>query len=267
MDKNSLHLWFAYPDDLLTESLARSCAALLSEEEIARWQKFRFDWHRRESLTTRALARTALSYYHPIPPEAWHFRANAYGKPVAEPDCGLRFNLSNASGLVVCLIAEGAEVGADVEPIKRAGDILNLATEVFSAPELAQLKALPDTEKPDRALSLWTLKEAYIKARGFGLSLPLRRFSFLFGGKEGIRLEVDPAMDSDPGRWRFRMLDHVGHRIAMVAEGPAERDLQVWESHPLLTPPTRLGATGESWFPLSSVPFLSELKREPAPVG
>jgi 4'-phosphopantetheinyl transferase len=262
MNKRSLYLWCAHPDDLSAEGVARACAALLSPEELARWQKFRFDWHRRESLTTRALARTALSHYHPIPPEAWHFKANAYGKPVAEPDCGLRFNLSNSDGLVVCLIAERAEVGVDVEPCKRAGEILNLAPEVFSAAEQAQLEALRDDEKPNRALSLWTLKEAYIKARGFGLSFPLRKFSFLFGDREGIRLEVEPGVDDEPGRWRFCLLDHAGHRIAMMVEGTPERELQLWEARPVLAPPVLVSAGGEPWFPHSHSLFLAAHKRE-----
>ena len=71
----------------------------------------------------------------------------------------------------------------DVESFSRAEEIVPLAPRVFSAAERAQLDALPAAERPDRALSLWTLKEAYIKARGMGLSLPLQEISFLFEGE------------------------------------------------------------------------------------
>ena len=192
IDKKPLYLWCAYPEDLLTEATAHACASLLSEDERARWQAFRFDRDRREYLTTRALVRSALSHYHPIAPEAWRFQTNSHGRPQIDPDCGLRFNLSNFSDLVVCLISHESDVGVDVEPYENAEKIAELAPGVFSPVELAQLEALRGPEKLDRALSLWTLKEAYIKATGFGLSQPLNQFSFLFGGAEGIRLEMDP---------------------------------------------------------------------------
>ncbi len=128
----------------------------------------------------------------PFPPHAWSFFVNEYGKPSPIPDCGLRFNQSNSVELAVCLVASpgtlgphvssaasaatGIEVGVDVEPFSRAEEIVPLAPQVFSLAERAQLDALPVTDRPDRALSLWTLKEAYIKARGMGLSLPLAKF-------------------------------------------------------------------------------------------
>lgn len=253
MDKKPLHLWYADPEDL-TEEVTRVCAPLLSENERAQWQAFRFDRHRREYLTTRTLVRTALSHCHPVAPEAWRFQMNTYGKPALDPDCGLRFNLSNSPGLVVCLIAQGVEVGVDAEPIERAEKIAELAPEVFSPLELAQLEVLPGPEKLGRALSLWTLKEAYVKGRGVGLSVPLNKFSFLFGGGEGIRLELDPCLMTDPGsRWRFCLLEHAGHRIALMTEQATVPELQVWEARPLLAPPTRLTAGEERWFPVSAV--------------
>jgi len=254
MDKETLHLWYAYPEDVLAEGAAKACLSLLSEGERARWQEFPFDRHRREYLTTRALVRTALSHYHPIAPQAWRFRMNAYGKPTIDPNCGLYFNLSNSLGLVTCLIAYGAEVGVDVEPHEHAGKIAELASEAFSPLELAQLEALSGPEKLDRALSLWTLKEAYIKARGVGLSLPLNQFSFLFGGSEGIRLTLDPCLGDRPERrWWFYLLDRAGHRIALMAARAACPKLQLWETRPLLAPPTRLDAYGERWFQASAV--------------
>ncbi|WP_348267830.1 4'-phosphopantetheinyl transferase superfamily protein [Edaphobacter paludis] len=254
MDKKTLHLWYAHPQDL-TEAVTQACASLLSEDERAQWQTFRFDCHRREYLTTRALVRTALSHYHPLAPEAWRFQTNPYGKPSVNPDCGLRFNLSNSLGLVVCLIAQGAEVGVDAEPIQDAEKVTEYAAEMLSPFELAQLEALSGREKLDRALSVWTLKEAYVKARGVGLSLPLNKFSFLFGGVEGVRLELDPCLGTEPGsRWRFCLIEHANHRIALMTEGAAVPDLQVWEVRPLLAPPTRLAVGGERWFQNSVAP-------------
>jgi 4'-phosphopantetheinyl transferase len=249
MDKKPLYLWCAYPDDLLAEEVADACMAVLNEEERARVQRFRFERHQRESLATRALARTALSYGRPLSPQAWQFKLNAHGKPEIEPACGLHFNLSNSLGLVVCLIAEGGEVGVDVEPFERAEQIVKLAPEVFSAAEQAQLETLQGAEKLERALSLWTLKESYIKARGMGLSLPLDKFSFLFGGAEGVRLEIDASLCDAPERWRFCLLDHAGHRIAAMVERTETGDLELLEARPIGAPPVRVSAGDMQWFP------------------
>jgi 4'-phosphopantetheinyl transferase len=252
MDKKPIYLWCAYPDDLLATETAGTCTALLSEEERAQVRRFKFERHRRESLATRALMRTSLSYGRSIAAQTWQFSVNAHGKPavepVFEPDCGLHFNLSNSLGLVVCLVAEGAEVGVDVEPFERAEQILRLVPEVFSAAEQAQLATLKDAEKLDRALSLWTLKESYIKARGMGLVLPLDKFSFLFDA-EGIRIEIDPSLGDAPERWRFCLLNHAGHRIAAMVERAASRELELLEARPVLAPPVKLGGAGAQWFP------------------
>jgi 4'-phosphopantetheinyl transferase len=250
MDQERLYLWCGYPDDVVDEAARDACALSLSEDERARWQTFRFEKGRREYLTSRALVRFALSQYGPLAPEAWRFQVNAYGKPSPDPECGLRFNLSNSSGLVVCLVAHEAEVGVDVEPYERAVEIAKLSETVFSPLEFAQLEALDGSEKADRALSLWTLKEAYLKAQGVGLSLPLNKFSFLFGGAAGIRLELESRLDDEAERWRFCLLNHAGHRIAIVVEPAVASELQIFETRPPLAAAVRILRETAVWYPL-----------------
>jgi 4'-phosphopantetheinyl transferase len=251
MEKEAFHLWFAYPDDLLAAEAAQACLLLLSQDERSRWEAFKFDRHRREYLATHALARIALSNHHPLKPEAWRFQMNAYGKPAADPDCGVQFNLSNSPGLVVCLIGEGAEVGVDLEPRERAASIAEVGPRMFSTRELEQLEDLREDEKPGRCLQLWTLKEAYIKARGMGLAMPLNNFSFLFGGPLGIRMALDSSVCDEPGRWQFSLLQHKGHCIALMVESRSAPALQVWDVRlPVLTP-QRINGIQQLWFPHS----------------
>jgi 4'-phosphopantetheinyl transferase len=245
----AVQLWLAYPGDLESEGVEQACAAALSGGERERAARFRFEQNRREYLATQALARAALSHSHPLPPEAWRFPTNPYGKPAAEPECGLRFNLSNCAGLAVCLVAREAEVGVDVEAHARADEIAALAPEVFSRREQEQLHALRGADRADRALSLWTLKEAYIKARGMGLKLPLGKLSFLFSGAEQIRLEIDRELEDAADRWRLFLLDHAGHRIAGVVERADNPALEVWEARPPLGRATRLPDANVRWFP------------------
>ena len=248
MDQDAFHLWCAYPDDLLDEESALACAQLLSEDERTHWQTFKFERHRREYLATHALLRTALSHHGKLAPAEWRFSKNAHGKPAIEPECGLRFNLSNAPGLVVCLIAHSAEVGVDVEPNARAASIAEVAQRMFSRQELAQLHALSDEEQLTRCLHLWTLKEAYVKARGMGLALPTNKFSFLFDGAGNARLEIDTDLGDDPARWRFCLLNHAGHCIAIMVENICAAELNVWEARPPCGSPTMLALAKETWF-------------------
>ncbi|MGA2569835.1 MAG: 4'-phosphopantetheinyl transferase superfamily protein [Terracidiphilus sp.] len=149
---------------------------------------------------------------------------------------------------MACLVSDGIEVGIDLEPHGRAEAIAEIAVRVFSPAELAQYEALTGVEKLERALSLWTLKEAYAKARGLGLSLPLEKISFLFGGEEGIRLELDSEIGDDSGRWQFCLLEHAGHRIAVVTERIPALRLQFCEARQVLAEPKRLGSAGVRWF-------------------
>jgi 4'-phosphopantetheinyl transferase len=249
MDKLKLDLWCAYPDDLLDERAAQACVRLLSEDERERWQRFKFDRHRREYLATHALARIALSHRLGSPPETWRFQFNADGKPSVDPECGLHFNLSNSLGLVVCLIAEGPEVGVDVEPRARSASIAEVGPRMFSAQENAQLQSLCEDERSERALNLWTLKEAYVKARGSGLALPLSKFSFLFEDAKCIHMEMEPILNDSPERWRFCLLEHKAHCIAMMVENGAVLDLRMWEARLPDPLPRQIARAKETWHP------------------
>jgi 4'-phosphopantetheinyl transferase len=248
---DELQLWYARPHDLADPGVAQACAALLSREEREHWQSFRHEERRRESLATRALARIALSHVHPTRPEDWNFAANAQGKPHTEPDCGLRFNLSNSAALVACLVAKGAEVGVDLEPLERAEQILHLAEMVFSAQEREQLGALATEGQRDRALSLWTLKEAYIKARGLGLRLPLQAISFVFDQAAGIRMELQAEIGDDARNWSFCLLDHARHRVAVMVERKYGWKLLELEALLPQSDPVPVADTVPEWFPRS----------------
>jgi 4'-phosphopantetheinyl transferase len=222
---SNIHLWVTEPHRI-DDVLLRRYEALLEPAELRRMNAFRFERHRREYLVTRALVRTTLSRYRPGAPEAWRFRTNEYGRPTLEDPAGLYFNLANHPTMVVCAVARHLDIGVDVEPLDRAGDLLELAPTVFSPVELAELGALPADARRDRALALWTLKEAYIKARGMGLSLPLAGFSFRFGHAHPEIGFHDGVLD-EPGRWAFRTLDLAQHCLAVAFGGPEAQRLEL----------------------------------------
>lgn len=246
----ALRLWVADPAAAWADPDAPEVVAVLSADEQARLQSFRFTANRREFLAAHLLVRHALSHETDRAPKTWRFRVNAFGKPAIDPDCGLRFNLSRRAGLAVCLVAQGVELGVDVEALARGAEILAIAGRIFSPKEIEQLEEMSKDRQPEHALTLWTLKEAYSKACGLGLSLPLREISFLWNAAEGLRLKRDGPIRESDQRWRFCVIDHAGHRIALVAESCAEPRLELWGLSAFGQAPTRLGLDLRPvWFP------------------
>ena len=229
-----IDLWIVRPELVSDSALLTRYRALLSPDETKRLGAFRFENNRHEYLVTRALARTTLSAYRPVAPEAWRFTFNAYGRPSIEPPCGLCFNLSNTSTLVVCAVSEHHELGVDTEPLDRADAVLEVAETVFSDAELGELHALAPPARRERAVSLWTLKEAYIKARGIGMSAPLRQITVRFEPSGALRLDLAPEVHDDASAWWLGTRDLHGHRVALaVRSGGAQARVTVVEKIPL----------------------------------
>lgn len=152
--------------------------------------------------------RSTLSHYHPeVLPEDWVFRTNTHGRPgiandIAQP---VSFNLSHTKGLSVLAISSHPLTGVDVEHSKRQNSFeeQRLAHRFFSPSETASLLALPHPAHKERFYRLWTLKEAYIKACGKGLAIPLDHFYFDFLGSGGIRIAFSEELNDSPAEWQF----------------------------------------------------------------
>ena len=199
-----IDLWLCAPPQLAAGDSLRAYVELLNDDERERYRRLKFPQHQREYLASHALLRTALSCYADMDPVAWRFTRNEYGKPaienpLAEP---LQFNLSHTSGLTLCAIGRGAEIGADVEFHSNSQALLEVADHYFSEREVADLRGLPVDEQGDAFFRYWTLKESYIKAKGEGLSIPLDSFSFYFDERQRIHCEAAPGVSLD-GAWSF----------------------------------------------------------------
>lgn len=192
--------------------------ARLTDEERARHARMRPDPRGDEFLVGRALLHHALERHAPGWPRRFiarpHGRLEVAGLPVS-------FNLAHAEGLVVVAVADSL-VGVDVEKVDPGRTERAVWEDHFAPPEIAALAALPPAEQCERFFRYWTLKEAYLKARGMGLgALPLREFWFQL--EPSIRIVFSPALPDAPGRWRFAQL-RVGTdfllAVALVAREP-----------------------------------------------
>jgi 4'-phosphopantetheinyl transferase len=206
-------------DDVTEPALVRRFETLLSFDEQERHERFAHERTRREYLLARGLARTVLASYTGIPPRALRFTADAFGKPVLcvpAADPGVHFNLSHSHGVIVCAVAMARQVGIDVEDGGRRIEFLDLAERYFAAPEVAHLHRLPDDERQAAFFAIWTLKEAFVKAIGQGLSFPLDSFAFEL---ERDRLRHFRPPTTLPGSWRFFQFEPTAqHRGALAVE-------------------------------------------------
>lgn len=197
------HVWYSWVGECRAAGLLDTYRDLLDASERQRLDRFAFEYLRDEFLVTRALCRTTLSHYAAGDPREWTFSSNSFGRPeLSGPEPVVRFNLSNARSLVACVITRRADAGIDVEELDRGNDPLDIAGYYFSPPELADLFALPEAQRRNRFFALWTLKEAYIKARGMGLSIPLDGFSFRFG-QGAPSVTFASSVEDEPSHWQF----------------------------------------------------------------
>lgn len=182
-------------------------------------ESFPSESRRREYLLGRALLRAALSRCTEVDPRRWAFRTNPHGKPeIAEPHgVGLRFSLSHTQGLLACAVVPELDVGIDVESVDRGLDMLHKAERYLAPSEARALRALPREAQPRRFLTYWTLKEAYAKARGSGMSMPLDKVSFALGPDRSVRMIADGGSEEESGSWRFIQLQPTARHIMAVA--------------------------------------------------
>lgn len=231
---SEVHLWSLDLTGGISRARRAAWEELMTASERQRYQRYHFEANRLEHLGARALVRGVLSAYRPaIAPEQWEFTSGPNGRPEATRGAdGLSFNLSHADGRVVLVVAEGCDVGVDVERLDRVV-YLEIAHHYFSSDERIALLSLPPALQPRRFLDLWTLKESYIKAKGAGLSLPLQKFGFVFDGARR-RLCCDPSLGDNGDDWQTWQVDLGAYLIAISARvvDARSRDLLIREAMP-----------------------------------
>ncbi|MGB0590329.1 MAG: 4'-phosphopantetheinyl transferase family protein [Myxococcota bacterium] len=225
-----MDLWLADPECL---SLSRrgDYLALCDAGERARYERITHDETRDHHLLTRALVRTTLSRYAPIAPEAWRFTENEHGCPFIAEEytaTGLHFNVSHTHGLIVCAVTRGRALGVDIEYEPRDSRTTKIADRFFAPAEVAALHRLPEAAQRERFFCYWTLKEAYIKARGMGLAIPLKQFWFDVEAEGVIDFETAPELNDDPSRWSFlRLRASADHPLALAIRGSGAQEFTV----------------------------------------
>lgn len=217
-----IHLWHVNQPDFDLHDIQGSCLSWLTESEELRYRRYQIDRHRKQFLLGRILMRTVLSRYDStIEPANWCFIQNEYGKPAIHPQQQskpLYFNLSHSGKRLVLAVACFPDIGVDVERSDKSRRVEAIAGRYFSSKECEALLQMPKEQQQSRFYDLWTLKEAYIKACGLGLVIPLQHFSYSFSDAGMLAIEFDASREDDVKAWRFWQPDiGADYKLALAA--------------------------------------------------
>lgn len=221
---NEIHVWLACPEPMPMAQLQQQYEMLLNEEERQRCHRFHFEHDRKHFLAAHALSRLAIAHYLQCAPQELAFVRGANGKPELAPHPGqppLRFNLSHTRGMVACAMTLDRDCGIDVERVREMKQLDGVAETVFSDWELNYLnnRSIDEPSRLAAFFTLWTLKEAYIKATGLGMSAPLRQISI---DPEKLRLEDASLTAQKAKNWLFDTWHpDSSHSLALACDATA----------------------------------------------
>ena len=220
--REELHLWLARLD--LPDRPVTVLYQTLSPDEQERARRFRFEEDKRRFVVARGVLRTILGSYTGLPPAQLKFAYSQTGKPgldpeTGQPSAGLSFNLSHSGELALYAICLDRRVGVDIEQIRPRIAEERIAERFFSPHEVNALRSLPPDEQAPAFFRCWTRKEAYVKARGEGLAIPLNRFVVTLGPGEPATL-LDAGDEKEQAtRWFLHAANVApGYEAAVAAD-------------------------------------------------
>ena len=225
-----VHVWRACLDR--DASCVAQLQPTLSADESQRAARFHFPRDRRRFTVARGVLRNILGRYLGIPPSELGFRYSAYGKPALAGGfdaAGVRFNISHSHEMALFAVTCHREIGVDIEYLGREIRGEEIAEHFFSAHERARLGALPAAAKHEAFFNCWTRKEAYIKAHGEGLSLPLDQFDVSLAPGEPVALLATRSDPREALRWSLRALTPGPGYVAALAVEGQEFQLSCWQ--------------------------------------
>ncbi len=224
LPEGDTHVWYAHPRALTHDEELNLLYSVLSAEERSRYWRFFSPKVRGEFCAAHAMLRLALSRYLPILPSEWQFTYGENGRPyISWPaETGIYFNLTHTASLVACVISHEPLIGIDVENIEREIGHEAIAERIFSRKELEEFDATATSVKGHYFFTIWTLKEAFTKALGLGLSMPVQELSFHVEPGE-VRFNHSGTIPLPP-EWQFDLHDIDNHRLAVAQSG---RELNV----------------------------------------
>jgi 4'-phosphopantetheinyl transferase len=228
LEGNEIHVWRAHLD--CDETVLAQLEGTLASDEKARADRFVFQRDRNAFVATRGILRELLGRYVNRAAAHLEFDYGAQGKPALRSESSqksVQFNVSHSHGVALLAFALGRQVGVDVELVRPdfAGE--KIAERFFSPQEVTELRSLPPLLQDEGFFLCWTRKEAYIKARGEGLQIPLQSFHVSLTPGKPANLQA-----ADSSRWSLRSLRPDPRYVAALVGEGRDWHLRGWEWRP-----------------------------------
>ena len=228
LSDDEVHVWRISLDT--PPAILESLWVTLSLDEQERANRYRFTRHRQAFIARRGRLRNLLGRYLDYDPASLQFSYNPFGKPALQPGIAghLCFNLSHSQDLALFAFARQTDIGVDIERQRSDFDHLQVAERFFSTREREELSALPIAIRAEAFFLCWTRKEAFIKAHGEGLSLPLDLFDVTITPGRPARLVASRLGIEAPDQWSLYNLEPAPDYLAALAVRGQGCELHCW---------------------------------------
>jgi 4'-phosphopantetheinyl transferase len=218
MRTGEVQIWCVWLNRLISE--IPQLTKHLSYSERFKINRYRFDRDKRYSTISRGVLRVLLGHYLDVAPGSVCLNYGPNGKPSLDPDhhpSGLRFNLAHSRDISLYAFVDDSEIGIDLEYIRQLPDAEKIAERTFSRREYLDLTSLPINQRTQAFYNCWTRKEAYIKALGYGLSLPTNQYAVSMAPGEPARLLHVEGKPDEIARWTLRSWTPAPGYVAALA--------------------------------------------------
>lgn len=229
LGRNLVHVWRAALDQ--PPPVINALWDTLAGDERERAERFHFRRDREHYIVARGVLRNIIGRYSGMRPGALRFCYGSHGKPALSVELNealINFNVSHSHNLALFAITRERELGIDIEYVRAEIAKERIAEQFFSRREVAMLRALPADAQATAFFNCWTRKEAYVKAKGEGLSMPLDRFDVSLVPGEAAALLATRGDTQEASRWALQELMPAPGFVAALAVEGHEWELECW---------------------------------------
>jgi 4'-phosphopantetheinyl transferase len=234
LGERDVHLWRL--DLNQPSAIIDRCRQVLSSDEHARADRFHFDRDRHHFIVARGCLRAMLAGYLHVGAQTIEFSYASHGKPELatsySPVQQLNFNLAHSGGFALYAFTRVGEIGVDLEHIRPDFTDDDIARRFFSSNEVSRLTSLPASVRHEAFFNCWTRKEAFLKAKGIGLSLALDQFDVTLAPAEPAALLLTRWDETEATRWSLKAIDVGPAYVAAVAVAGHDWEISCFEGNP-----------------------------------
>lgn len=212
----NIELYFCYISDFSKDALIE----ILSPSECQKVKSFRLEEEQNQFLISKALLKLILARYTGQTAQSIQLSYSINGKPYITNKSGVQFNLSHTGNALLIGFTKNVDIGVDIERVNRTVNFSKIIPLLYSEKELETFNSLKDNDKNDSFFKSWTCKEAFIKAKGSGLTFPINQLELSLLDGEKVKIQNTPWDFLEKEYWDIISFKYSNiYRFALAAKG------------------------------------------------